>query len=207
MKVSAIKMSSPIHFQGEGSRKANKVKNAAGAAMIAIAAAVPAEEANAQYFVPLPPPTYYQYYVPAPVMNIPNCFIYGDATNENYEKTMPDVFNEIDRGISEDGQISVNEVVSMEEYNRNANSYYPMTREDKLRTANLVKNLAKKYNQKGSNPNTINYEEYQSIMNDYMQSKNIADFMNLLQIWTNYNYRPYHHHYYMTPPPRHHHHR
>lgn len=203
MKVSAVNRFSTLNFNGEGSRKTNKVRNAAGAAMIALATAVPAEEANAQYFRPLPPPppTYYHYYIPAPVMNIPGCFIVGDNTVENYEKTMQDVFNEVDRAIDENGELSVNEVVSVEANNRITVGLNPMTRQEKVRKANLVKDLAKKYNQTGSNPNTIDFSEYQKIMNDYMQSKNIADFMNLLQIWANPPYR-YHYHRHL-PPPRH----
>lgn len=212
MKVSAINTISNVNFQGDKSKKASSVKNAAGAAMIAIAAAVPAEEAQGQYYVPIPPPAYYQYYVPVPVMNVPKCFIFGDANNENYEKTMPDVFREIDREIEENGQISVNEVVSLEEYNHNSNNAYPMTRGEKVQIANLVKNLSRKYNQSNSNPNTINYSEYKNIMKDYMRSKNAADFMNLIQIWTNtFNYNPYYHHHHCQPvpppPPHHHHHR
>lgn len=213
MKISAIN-STPhrTNFTGENSKKANGVKTAAGAAMIALATAVPTQEANAQYYVPYYPPV--QYYVPtAPVMNIPNCFVYGDVTNEDYEKTMPDVFNEIDSAIKQNGQISVNEVVGLEEYNWNMTHTYPMTRAQKVNTANLVKNLSRRYNNNGSNPNTINYGEYKNIMEDYMQSKNIANFMNLLQIFANpyfYHPHPYHppmHHHRPLPPPHHHHHR
>ena len=202
MKVSAVNRFSTLNFNGEGSRKTNKVRNAAGAAMIALATTVPADEANAQLYRPLPPPpTYFHYYVPAPVMNIPGCFIVGDNTVENYEKTMQDVFNEVDRAIDENGELSVNEIVSVEANNRMTVGLAPMTRQEKVRKANLVKDLAKKYNQTGSNPNTIDFSEYQKIMNDYMQSKNIADFMNLLQIWTN---SQYHYRYHRPlPPPRH----
>ena len=209
MKISAINSTPRTNFTGGNSKKANGIKTAAGAAMIALATAVPTEEAKAQYYVPYYPPV--QYYVPAPVMNIPNCFVYGDVTNEDYEKTMPDVFNEIDREINQNGQISVNEVVSLEEYNWNSTHTYPMTRAQKVNTANLVKNLSKQYNQRGSNANTINYNEYKNIMNDYMQSKNIANFMNLLQIFAApYYHYPYHppiHHHRPLPPHHHHHHR
>jgi len=211
MKVSAINMTPRVHFQGENShKKANGMKSAAGAAVIALAAAVPAEEANAQYYVPVPPPPVVQYYVPAPVMNVPRCFIFGDETNENYEKTLPNVFNEIDREIQENGKISVNEVVSLEEYNWNATRQYPMTRGQKLRTAELVKNLSRKYNKYGSDPNTINYNEYKDIMNDYMRSKNVADIFNLMQLLTapHYHRHPYNpyppHHHHPVPPPRRH---
>ena len=204
MKISAISSNiSKTQFNGNENKKGNKantLKTAAGATVIALATAIPSNEAKAQYFVPVPP--HIHYYVPAPVMNIPNCFIYGDETNENYEKTMPDVFSEIDREIKKDNQISVNEVVSLEEYNWNSTHAYPMTRAQKLNSANLVKNLSRNYNDKGSNPNTINYNEYKKIMNAYMASKNVADFINLLQILT-----PPCHQHYVTPPHRHKHHR
>lgn len=205
MKVSAINTIPKVQFSGENSnsKKANGIKTAAGATMIALATAVPSQEAQAQYYVPIYPRV--QYVVPTPTMNIPNCFVYGDINNEDYEKTMPDVFNEIDSQINQNGQISVNEVVALEEYNWNSTNMYPMTRAQKQNTANLVKNLSRQYNQKGSNPNTINYNEYKNIMNSYMQSKNIANFFNLLQIFAS----PYYHIPYPYPPlcPPHHHHR
>lgn len=214
MKISAINSTPRIQFNGEKSKKANGMKTAAGAAMIALATAVPSQEANAQYYVPVYPRV--QYIVPTPTMNIPNCFVYGDINYEDYEKTMPDVFAEIDSQINENGQISVNEVVSLEENNWNSTQMYPMTRAQKQNTANLVKNLSRQYNDRGSNPNTINYNEYKKIMNAYMQSKNIANFFNLLQIFATPYYHipcpphpPIHHHHGhpLPPPPPHRHHR
>jgi len=190
MKVSAINTTASVHFQGENSKKCNNIKNTAGAAMIVLAAAVPVQEAKAQYFTP-PPPAFHQYYVPSVAMNVPKCFIYGDETNENYEKTMSDVFNEIDKEIEQNGQISVNEVVHLEANNYNSSHTYPMTRGDKIRTANLVKEISKKYNENNSNPNTINYNEYKTIMNDFMKSKNIAEFISLLQIYSNWQRHPH----------------
>lgn len=206
MKVSAINTIPRINFQGESSKNTNGVKSAAGAAVIALAALAPTEEANAQYYAPIPP--HIQYYVPAaPAMNVPRCFVVGDEASENYEKTVPDVFNEIDREIEENGQISVNEVVQLEEANWNLSNYTPMTRAQKQRTADLVKNLSRRYNEYGSNPNTISYSEYKKIMNAYMQSKNIADFVNLLQLLMVPQCPPHHHHHHphppMTPPPYH----
>lgn len=201
MKVSAINTVPRINFNGEHSKKANGMKATAGAAMLAIAAAVPAEEASAQYYMPPPPPPVVQYYVPAPVMNIPRCFIFGDETNENYEKTLPDVFNEIDREIEENGQISVNEVVRLEEYNWNSTQPYAMSRGQKLRTAELVKKLSRQYNQYGSDPNTINYKEYKNIMGDYMRSKNVADIFNLMQLLTVPRHGHPHPHTPIMPPP------
>ena len=127
---------------------------------------------------------------------------------------MPKVFNEIDSQIKENGQISVNEVVRLEENNWNSTHMYPMTRAQKANTANLVKNLSREFNNKNSNPNTINYSEYKNIMNSYMQSKNIANFFNLLQIFAApyYHIRPPYHHPHPVPPhrpmpPHRHHHR
>lgn len=208
MKVSAINNTQRINFNGEHSKKANGIKATAGATMLAIAAAVPAEEANAQYYMPAPPPPVVQYYVPAPVMNIPRCFIFGDETNENYEKTLPDVFNEIDAEIEENGQISVNEVVRLEEANWNTTHMYAMSRGQKLRTAELVKKLSRQYNQYGSDPNTINYNEYKNIMNDYMRSKNVADIFNLMQLLTaprRVHPQPHYHPPVVPPHPRHRH--
>ncbi len=206
MKVSAINTMQRVYFNGESTnskKNLGALKNTAGAAMIALAAAVPAQEADAQYFVPVYP--HVHYYVPMPEMKVPNCFVYGDVTNENYEKTMPDVFTEIDREIYKNGQISVNEVVSLEEYNHNSTAPYPMSRAEKLKIANLVKSLSRKYNESDSNPNTINYNEYSEIMSDYMKSKNAANFMNLLQILVNpyyYGIHPYYPHRHL--PPHHH---
>jgi len=204
MRISAISPQiNRTQFSGNSNKpegKSNALTNAAGATMIALATAMPANEAKAQYYVPIPP--HVHYYVPAPTMNVPNCFIFGDITNEDYEKTMPDVFSEIDREINENGEISVNEVVSLEEYNWNSTHMYPMTRGQKLNTANLVKNLSRNYNDRGSNPNTINYNEYKKIMNAYMTSKNVADLLNLMQI-IGRPCRPYP----ITPPHHHHHHR
>ena len=211
MKISAINSQPRTHFNGENSKKSNGIKTAAGAAMIALATAVPTEEAKAQFYYYAPP---VQYYVPAPTMNIPACFVYGDINNEDYEKGMPEVFNEIDSQIKENGQISVNEVVRLEENNWNSTHMYPMTRAQKANTANLVKNLSREFNNRNSNPNTINYSEYKNIMNSYMQSKNIANFFNLLQIFAAPYYHihpPYHHPHPVPPhrpmPPHRHHHR
>ena len=198
MKISAINTFSRPAFQGENSGKKNAVRNAAGAAVIAIAAAVPAEEAKSQYYIPPSPPIYY--YVPNTVMRIPNCFVYGDINNEDYEKSMRDVFSEVDGELVENGQISVNEVVRLEENNWNSTKLYPMSRSQKNRVANLVKKLSRDYNEYGSNPNTINYSEYKEIMSDYMKSKNISDFFDLLRIFS-YPYYYNHHHYHPVPPP------
>lgn len=119
MRISAIKsyQTNP-HFNGEGSNKTNRLKNAAGAAAIALASVVPAEEADAQIFYPpIYPPTYIT--VPPLVtpntlnLNpVPNCFIVGDNGNVDYNKSMREVFNELDT--NENGAISANEVVRTE---------------------------------------------------------------------------------------------
>lgn len=202
MKISAINNFSRPAFQGDRSGKKNAVKNAAGAAVIAIAAAVPAQEAKAQYYIPSAPPIYY--YNPTPVMRVPKCFVYGDINNEDYEKSMSDVFSEIDGEIRENGQISVNEVVRLEENNWNSTKLTPMSRSQKNSIANLVKSLSRKYNEYGSNPNTINYSEYKEIMSDYMESKNISDFVNLLRIFSYpHYYHPHRYHHPVPPPPLH----
>ena len=197
MKIFAINTAYKQQFQGKNNdtQKRNGVRTAAGAAMIALAAAIPAQKTDAQIYTPFPP-HHYQY---VPVMKVPDCFIYGNITSENYGKTLPEVFSEIDNVITKNGEISVNEVTRLEEYNWDATHIYPMSRVQKINTANLVKNLSRSYNQKGSNPNTINYSEYVNIMNDYMKSQNAADFLNLFEILT----APLHDHPHDIHRPKH----
>ncbi len=191
MRVSAINFGANTQFQGHQSDKKNTLKNTAGAAAIALVSLAPSGEANAQHYHYHPIMPHTHYVVPTPVMNVPKCFIYGDVNNENYEKNMRDVFSEIDSQIEPNGQISVNEVVKAEERNWNSTHYYPMSRQQKVMTANLVKHLASTYNDSNSNPRTINYNEYRNIMDTYMTSKNIANFIDLMRIIS----VPQHHHH------------
>lgn len=203
MKVYGIKHYTSVPFAGENS-KTNKMKTAAGAAALALAAAVPSQEAEAQAFYPYyVPPVPHTYYMPAPrpTVKVPECFVYGDMENFDYEKSMSEVFSEIDSQVDENREISVNEVVRMERKNWNMNNIYPYSTAQMERTARNFKMLSEVYNEQGSNPNTISYKEYKAIMNDYMTSKNVSEFLMLLQFFTRPN-RP-------CPPPvhNHHHHR
>ncbi len=217
MRISAIKsyQTNP-HFNGEGSNKTNRLKNAAGAAAIALASVVPAEEADAQIFYPpIYPPTYIT--VPPLVtpntlnLNpVPNCFIVGDNGNVDYNKSMREVFNELDT--NENGAISANEVVRTERKNWNRyNIYYPFTPAQEQQTSAKFNALSEAYNEEDSNPNTINYNEYKAIMNDYMEAKQVSDFIKLFTLpGIMYPPPPPHHHHrhdVPPPPPHHRHHR
>ncbi len=209
MKVSAIRSYTPVSFAGnEKSKKANAAKTAAGAAMIALATAMPAQEADAQIFYPYVPPTHY-YYVPRPMttMSVPNCFIDGDMQNFEYDKSMNQVFSEIDAKVDANRELSVNEVVKAERDNWHLYNYYPYNSTNMRNTARQFKLLSEVYNEKGSNPKTISYSEYKKIMNDYMDQQNVTSFFMLMDLLSRPRYR--HCHPYMTPPPPppHHHHR
>lgn len=216
MKISAIKYQAnpQQHFTGENSK--NRLKNAAGAAAIAIAASAPMAEAEAQYFVPYTP--YYYSYVQKPtVTNVPNCFVVGDITNSNSDdKSMRQVFNEIDRNGNSNGVISAKEVMLTEQKNWNEKSLYPYTDEQMADDAIQFNTISKMYNEEGSDPATMNYREYKSAMTDYMENKNVNTFIDLMQILTipylytppyYYYPRPHYHRPYGPPPPPRHHHR
>lgn len=207
MKISRVGMNVNPQFTGEKTKKA--LKNTAGAAAIAIASAVPATEADAQFFVP--PPVQHYYYVPVvpnPVTTVPNCFVYGDVDNFDTDKSMSEVFSEIDSKIKENGSISMGEVVGMERDNWNKTHFYPYSNYQMQNTAANFKVLSNMYNEEGSNPNTINYSEYKNIMKSYMQYRNVANFIGLMQLLTIPRpvCPPPHHHRHMPPPPHHHRH-
>lgn len=200
MRISKIGINSVPNFAGEHSKK-KTLKNTVGAAAVALAASVPAADADAQYYVPIPPQSYYYYYNPiqTPVVSVPNCFLYGDVSNFDTDKSMSDIFTEIDSKINENGTISMGEVVGMERDNWNKTHFYPYQNYQMQNAANNFRILSKMFNDENSNPNTINYNEYKKIMNAYMESKNITDFLNLMRILTIPRL--------VCPPPHHHHHR
>lgn len=211
MKVSSIGVTTPQHFAGEKTKKA--VRNTAGAAAIALATAMPMENADAQYFIPpppMPPITYYQPY-PATTYSVPDCFVYGDVRNFDYDKSLADTFNDIDSKGNGNGAISVNETIAADRDNWNATHLYPYNAYQMNRTVNKFNVVSAMYNEEGSNPNTINFNEYKKIMQDYMQARNVNSFFNLLRIITVPRIvcpppppRP---HYHPAPPPPHHGHR
>lgn len=206
MKVSRINSTvTTPNFNGEKTKKA--LKNTAGAAAIALAAAVPSTDAEAQYFVPVPPQYYYVPVTPAPVTAVPSCFVLGDMENYDSEKSMPEVFNEIDGKIKKNGSISLGEVIEMERDNWNRTNIFPYSGYMIKTTADQFTTLSTLYNEKNSNPNTINYNEYKNIMKSYMQFRNVSNFIGLMQILTMPSLcpppPPHPHH----PPHRPHHHR
>ncbi len=212
MKISAISHQTNPHFGSENSRS-NKLKNTAGAAVIALAAATaPMEEAKAQYYTPpIYPPTYY---VPMPVQTfssgtVPNCFIVGDVTKGRDEKSMRKVFDEIDANGNDNNLISAKEVVRTERKNWNNTSLVPYSNAQMEAAAQEFNTISKLYNEDDSDPFTMNYREYKAAMNDYMETKETRTFLdlwNLMAIPYLLNPPPrYHHHHRPVPPPRHDH--
>lgn len=217
MKVSAIKyQTNPHSFRGDGTK--NKLKNAAGAAAIAIAAATPMAEADAQiYYYPVTP-QYYTYVPTKTVTSVPNCFVVGDITKsdpDENDKSMRQVFDEIDANGNGNGVISAKEVMRTERKNWNETQLYPYTDEQMSEDAAQFTTLSKMYNEDGSDPNTMNYREYKNVMNTYMNNKNIDKFVDLMRILTipyytlpplpyYYYPRPHYHRPYGPPPPHNH---
>lgn len=195
MKISAINNYQKINFTGE---KKDRVKNTAAAAMIALASAAPATQADAQIYYP---PRIYPYTAIQPhiMTSVPRCFVIGDITNIEYGKSMKDVFKEIDK--DESGTISAKELIRAERKNWNATNLYPYNAYQMKRTEAQFNTISELYNEEESNPETINYNEYKAIMNDYMEAKNVNDFLNLMRLFTYPNCPPPHRH--RMPPHRH----
>ena len=158
MRISAIQnYQSNKSFLGE---KKNKLKNAAGAAAIALATTAPITDAKAQYYYipPITPIT--TTYIPG---TVPDCFVIGDLKNFNGEKSQKQIFNEIDDNGNSNGTISVNEVLRTDQNNK-IRFNTPYNQYDIQRIKNQFKVLSETYNEEDSNPNTINYNEYKEIM-------------------------------------------
>lgn len=208
MKVSSIGVTTPQHFTGEKTKKA--MRNTAGAAAIALATAMPMEKADAQFVMPpppFPPITYYQPYIAPTAYDVPDCFVYGDVTEFDYDKSLAQTFNDIDSKGKRNGTISVNETIAADRDNWNATHLYPYNAYQMNRTVNNFNLVSNMYNEEGSNPNTINFNEYKKIMQDYMRARNINSFFNLLRIITVPRIVCPPPHYHPVPPPPHHHHR
>lgn len=198
MRISKIGYNYTRNFSGEHSSSPKRsIKNTVGAAAMALAASLPSTEADAQYYVPIPPQNYYYYNAVPAQVSVPNCFIYGDVSNLDTDKTMSDVFSEIDASIKENGTISMNEVIAMERSNWNKTHFYPYQNYQMQSAANNFRILSNMFNDEASNPNTINFQEYKKIMNAYMEAKNMTNFIDLMRILT--IPRP------VCPPPHHHH--
>ncbi|HIS37826.1 TPA: hypothetical protein IAC10_14575 [Candidatus Scatousia excrementigallinarum] len=211
MKVSSIGVTSTPQFSGEKTKKA--MRNTAGAAAIALATAMPMENADAQYMMPpppIPPITYYQNYLPQTAFDVPDCFVYGDVRNFDYDKSLKQTFDDIDSQGRKNGFISVNEAIAADRENWNATHLYPYNSYQLNRTVSTFNLVSTMYNEEGSNPKTINFREYAKIMKDYMQARNINTFFNLLRIITVPRIvcpppPPHHHHHPAPPPPPHRH--
>ena len=203
MRISAIQSyQTNTYFSGE---KKNKLKNTAGAAAIALVTAVPATNADAQYYytppITLPPPA--TLHTPG---SVPDCFIIGDMKTFNGGKSLKQVFNEIDS--NQNGTISANEVVRTDRNNKTRYNVYPYnvyTQYQSQYTRNQFKDLSETYNEDDSNPNTINYNEYKAIMEDFLDSRNVTNFMDLFSTPGLYPLPPLYNPF--RPDPPHHHHR
>lgn len=210
MKVSRIGVNSTPQFQGEKAKKA--MRNTAGAAAIALATAMPMENADAQLIIPqppMPPITYYQGYIPqTSAYDVPDCFIYGDVREFDYDKSLRQTFNEIDAKGNQNGVISINEVVAADRDNWNATHLYPYNSYQLNHTVSTFNLVSTMYNEEGSSHKSINFREYTKIMNDYMRARNVNTFFNLLRMITIPRIvcppsPPPHHHHPAPPPHRH----
>lgn len=205
MRITAIQnYHTNPNFYGDN-KKSNKLRNAAGAAAIALATAIPAEEANAQIYYP--PINYITVPVTnTPMYNIPNCFKTGDKDFINPDKTRREIFQELD--INENGTLSTQEVVNIEQNNWNKYmKYIPFSQKQVEYTARQFNILSEKYNKDDSNPNTINYDEYKTIMDDYEEAQRNTIYMPVAIPGVVYPLPPHHHHQrHYDPPHRYHRH-
>lgn len=219
MKIGAISYQTTPHFTGENNKKSNSLRNVAGAAAIALATALPTEEANAQIFYPPVYPIYSPYptynYIPEPKTTVPHCFVFGDTRYDDSDKSYKQMFDEIDANGNENGLISAKEVIRTERNNWNRDNLLPFNTNQMTQTERQFNQLSRLYNEDNSDPKTMNYREYKAVMKDFSDdspAENIRNFLNILT--TPYLYTPYyhyiphhHHHHHHRPTPPHHHHR
>ncbi len=195
MRVSAIHYQSKPVFTGESSTK-NKIRNAAGAAAIALAAMSPSAEADAQF------PIYPNYTYVSTRLKVPRSFVLGDTSYPIADKSREKIFSEIDK--NNNGVLSAREVVNTDIKNWNRNNPMLATASMAAQWQQLFRQVSYEYNQDNSNPNTINLEEYNAIMDDY-DEQNANTFIIPIVPYPYYIAPPppppHHHH------PRHHHHR
>lgn len=118
---------------------------------------------------------------------------------------MKEVFDEIDANGNENGVISAKEVIRTERNNWNMNNLYPYNTYQMRQAEAQFNALSELYNEDDSDPNTINYKEYKSIMKDFMETKNINNFINLIKVFTipGFVCPPPPHHHHVAPPPHH----
>lgn len=174
MKISAIS------YQDFTGKKANKMKTAAAAFAIA-ASPLAAQEADAQIY-PIAP--YHVKIMPA----VPSSFVVGNLKNFDYNKSMKEVFDELD--INGNGVISAKEVIRTEANNWNRFNLVPFNSYQAQNTYNNFNTLSALYNEDDSNVETINYNEYKEIVNDYAETKKMNNFMSLMYLLM----KPYHQH-------------
>ena len=202
MRINAISHHTNQHFVGEN-KKSNALKNATGAAAIAMLTAVPTNDADAQIYYPpilYYPPVNYTYTPTTPV-SIPNCFVVGDTKYSDYDKSARNVFEEIDANGNNDGTISAKEVIRTERQNWNRSSLTPFSTAQMHRAEQQFKTISRLYNEDNSNPNTMNYQEYKESLKDYAETKQAIQVQSIINLLTNpYWYSP------IFPPPRPHYH-
>ncbi len=182
MKIGAIS------YQDFTGKKTNKFK-AAAAAMAIAASPVAVQEADAQILYPNPYQT---------TINVPDCFVVGNLSNFDYNKSMKEVFNELD--INHNGEISAKEVLRTEAKNWNRFNMIPYNSYQAQKTYNsfnIISSLYNDDNDYNSDDETINYKEYKEIMNDYIEARKLNNFMGLMYLFM----KPYH-----NPMPPHHNH-
>lgn len=191
MRISAINCQIKPAFTGENSTK-HKLKNAAGAAAIALATMSPSAEADAQLLYPYPG---YNYVQTSYNINVPTSFKYGDVRNLQPTKSREERFWEIDK--NGNGIMSENEFVATEVRNWNVRNPMKATSTMVYQWQSQFRQLSRTYNQNNSNPNTINFNEYNNIMDDYD-----AQFDEINIIAPAIPLYPY---FFPPPPPRYHH--
>ncbi len=183
MKINAV------GYQNFTGTKANKFKTAAAAAAIATSP-LAVQEADAQIYVPIAP------YNVRVMPSIPSSLVVGNLKNFDFNKSMKEVFNELD--INKNGVISAKEVMRTEANNWNRFNLIPYNTYQAQNAYNQFNVISTLYNDDdNSDPSTINYKEYKEIMSDYIETRQVANFLGLMHLFM----RPYHNHYYHQPAP------
>ena len=121
----------------------------------------------------------------------------------NGGKSLKQVFNEIDS--NQNGTISANEVVRTDRNNKTRYNVYPYnvyTQYQSQYTRNQFQDLSETYNEDDSNPNTINYNEYKAIMEDFLDTNDLFNPPGIIYPLPPL-YDPFRH----DGPPHHHRHR
>ena len=141
MKVSAISYSPAF------SAKKNSLKAGTTAAVILLSVPVYAQD--------------------NPQINLPDCFVYGVSKTEN--KSPKKIFAEIDSLSKPDNQITSEEVIlaTRKLWKNTHNNKEKMPIVEEYYAEDTFDRLARNYNKENSDPNTLDFDEYMTIMNDY----------------------------------------